>query len=69
MQMNAVKLLSLADNHCTTVLLNLAIARTVWMPSKSFLILFLFLGTDTEQTLISTIPCFSYQNTGDDLLN
>ena len=46
-----MKLSRSADNHCVTVLLNLATAGTVWIPSRLFLFLFLFLGMDTEQTL------------------
>ena len=46
-----MKLSRSADNHCVTVLLNLATAGTVWIPSRLFLFLFSFLGMDTEQTL------------------
>ena len=46
-----MKLSRSADNHCVTVLLNLATAGTVQIPSKLFLFLFSFLGMDTEQTL------------------
>ena len=62
-----MKLSRLADNQCVTVLLNLATAGTIRMPSKSFLFLFSFLGMDTKQTLTpphttsSSLPhCVSY---------